>query len=140
MAEIPGPIGIGAIAGVSFLGNILGCTVLGKLHPVSKAKIWKVAAARTGISMIAVPVSLVIGLSVLDSLFRGAPFWSFYVILAPVRFLIWLWMVSWLCNQEKVPRDRLALYAFIGTLWSCLLDVPAVALAMHTPGWITFAK
>ena|SRR5882672_3877489 len=62
----------------------------------------------------------------------------FYVGLAPVRMLEWLLMLWFFYVRSGLSRGRWVKYSVLGSLWSYLLDVPAVLSVIVIPGgvWI----
>jgi hypothetical protein len=62
----------------------------------------------------------------------------FYLVLAPVRMGEWL-LVLWLFyGRAGLPRSRWLWLSVLGSLWSYLLDLPAILAAFTLPGgmWI----
>jgi hypothetical protein len=57
----------------------------------------------------------------------------FYVILAPVRYAEWLLMIWWFYGRASPGVWRLTGYSLLGGLWSCVLDLPAVAAILLLP-------
>ena len=51
----------------------------------------------------------------------------FYVILAPVRYAEWLLIIWWFYGRTSPGVWRIAGYSLLGGVWSCILDIPAVA-------------
>jgi hypothetical protein len=57
----------------------------------------------------------------------------FYVVLAPVRYLEWLLIIWWFYGRASPGIARLLVYSLLGGLWSCVLDLPAVAAVFLLP-------
>jgi len=58
---------------------------------------------------------------------------SLFALMLPIRFGEWLLLVWWF-YERRHPRGLAVQQAFLGTLWSFLLDVPAWAAWWFTPG------
>jgi len=63
---------------------------------------------------------------------------AFYLLLAPIRLAEWL-LIIWLFYGRKNPDlRRLVVYAVLGSLWSYVLDLPAILAVFILPAgaWI----
>jgi hypothetical protein len=142
MPAIPGALGFAAFAGVKFTGYLLAGIALKRLHTRITASVINIAAVRTGLGiLLGLPVS-VGGLFLFEHLMPkdastgDMPPYAEYFLLACIRALIWA-LVIWLFTRQTEITDRkLWGLAFIGALWSCLLDLPGILLAVVSPGRI----
>ena len=57
----------------------------------------------------------------------------FYLILAPIRYAEWLLIIWWFYGRASPGVLRLAGYSLFGSIWSCILDIPAVAAIFLLP-------
>jgi hypothetical protein len=138
---IPGPVGFATFAAVKFGGYILAGVVLKKCEPLIAASSAKIAATRTGLGILLGPAM------VAAAAFLANPFMRnqqsnpidqlFYPFLFTMRFFVWLLVIFLFTRQIDLSKSRLALYALAGAFWSCLMDVPGVALAFVSPGKIS---
>ncbi len=136
--ELPGIPGVIAFVGLKFSGYFAAGVLLKKLHPDIRRKPWQIAAMRTGIGVVTGPV---LTLSLSQSLMRWHPnssdsYWVIYGSVAILRFLIWLFVISWAAKDSSMPLGRKLTYPFVGMIWSCLLDLPGWGLAVISPGKI----
>jgi hypothetical protein len=62
----------------------------------------------------------------------------FYVALLPVRLVEWSLVIWFFFERSRESGFRLTGYSILGSLWSYLLDVPAIFAAFVVPGgmWI----
>jgi len=60
----------------------------------------------------------------------------FYVLLFPVRFAEWFFLIWLFYRRHGITRKQLVLYSLLGTIWSYFLDVPAIASVIFLPGGI----
>ena len=136
----PGPVGFAAFAGVKFCGYILAGVVLRKLQPTITAGDLKIAAARTGLGIVlGVPMAL-LGTFVMGFLFpnpgSNLPGYGAYAFLFLVRVLIWALIIFVITKRSIIARSTIWAYAAAGAVWSCLLDLPGIGLAIISPGRI----
>jgi len=136
--ELPGIPGVIAFVGIKFAGYFAAGVLLKKLHPDIKRKPWQIAAMRTGIGVVTGPILTIM---LVQRTMRWHPnsdpsYSLIYGSLAVLRFLIWLVVISWAAKGSSIPRGRKFIYAFVGMLWSCLLDLPGWGLAVISPGKI----
>ena len=136
----PGIPGFAAFAGIKFSGYVLAGLALKKMQPAITTSAVKIAAARTGLGVVFGP-PLVIGVLFGLSLFirdprSSAPDYIFYPLLFFVRILVWALVIYIFTRGISFASSRVWKYAVVGALWSCLLDVPGVALALVSPGHI----
>ena len=140
--SIPGPVGFAAFAAVKFGGYVLAGMALKKLQPVITASVYKIAAVRTGLGIIIGPLFTVAALFLAEHLIQDPrsrlPDRLFYPVLFVMRFLVWILVISIFAKAANLSKAKLSLYALGGAAWSCLLDLPGIALAFVSPGKIPF--
>jgi hypothetical protein len=90
--------------------------------------------ARTGLG-------IVVGVSFATLILKfgiGSSDFPFYVALLPIRFVEWAVIIWLFFRNSRESELRLTLYSLLGSLWSYLLDVPAIVAAFVVPGgmWI----
>lgn len=142
MPAIPGPLGFAVFAGVKFTGYMLARIALKKLHTTITASVIKIAAVRTGLGLaLGLPISLC-GLFLLehfmpkDATTADMPPYLLYFGLASIRVFVWLLVVWIFTRQSEITARKLWVLAFVGALWSCMLDLPGILLALVSPGQI----
>jgi hypothetical protein len=139
---LPGPVGFAAFASVKFGGYVLAGAALKKLQPAITATIYKIAAVRTGLGIVIGPL-FTIGMLFLSEHFIRDPRSTlpdnlFYPVLIVARFLVWTLVISIFAKHTNLSKGKISLYALGGAAWSCLLDLPGIALAFVSPGKIPF--
>ena len=143
--SLPGLPGIAAFAALKFGGYVLAGLALKRLQPAVQTSAIKIAGIRTGLGLLLGPAFAYGSLLVLAQLFpdpqkvpdAGSPYFA-YLALAGVRVLVWALVLFIVLRGLSVRRSKLWLYSLGGAAWSCLLDVPAVALAWVAPGKVPF--
>jgi hypothetical protein len=55
-----------------------------------------------------------------------------------MRVLVWALVMHLFTKQIVLPKSKFWGYSALGALWSCLLDVPGIGMALITPGQIPF--
>jgi len=142
--SLPGLPGIAAFAGLKFGGYVLAGLALKKLQPALQTGAVKIAGIRTGFGILLGPAWFYGSLFVLAQLFRdpqevpdATPYFA-YLALAGVRVLVWALVLYIVLRGLSLKRSKLWLYSLCGAAWSCLLDVPGVALAWVAPGKVPF--
>ena len=141
--SIPGIPGLVAFGGVKFAGYCLAAYALKRAQPVIEASSLKIAAARTGLGVLIGP-PLTIGLAfVMAHYFPQVNsdfliFSSMYAFIYALRVLVWALVIYLFTSQMFLLRFKLWTYAAVGALWSCLLDLPGIGLAVISPGQIPF--
>ncbi|SRR5713101_9359419 len=142
MPAIPGPIGFAAFVAVKFGGYVLAGAALKKLQPEITATIYKIAAVRTGLGIVIGPLFTIGMLFLTEHFIRDPrstlPDRLFYPVLIVMRFLVWALVISIFAKPTNLTKRRISLYALGGAAWSCLLDLPGIALAFVAPGKISF--
>jgi hypothetical protein len=68
----------------------------------------------------------------------GSSDFPFYVALLPIRLAEWSLTIWFFFGRNSPNAFRLIRYSIVGSLWSYLLDVPAMFAAFVVPGgmWI----
>ena len=63
---------------------------------------------------------------------------GFYVLLAPIRICEWLLLLALFFRKPEWNWPRSLTLAVLGTIWSYLLDIPAIMAVFAIPGgsWI----
>jgi len=140
--SIPGPVGFAAFAAVKFGGYVVAGAVLRKWQPSITASPYKIAAVRTGLGIVIGPLLTIAALALADHFFPDQatnPMGRlFYPLLAVMRFFVWMLVIFLFTKHLNLSASRLSLYALCGAVWSCLLDLPGIALAFVSPGKISF--
>ncbi len=134
----PGPIGYAAFAGVKFGGYVLAGIALRKYQPTITASAVKIAAARTGLGILLGP-PIALALIAMAEHFHwpddpNAPLWTFYPVLYALRVLIWALLIFLFTRGTTLSANKFWIFALLGALWSCALDLPGFALAIISPG------
>jgi len=136
---IPGLPGLAAFAGVKFGGYVLAGIALRKLQPAITASAVKIAAARTGLGILLGPPVTIAAIAMLEH-FASPRSDSSLLLLYPwlfaLRVLIWALVIFIFTKQSRLPESKLWGYACGGALWSCLLDLPGIGLAIISPGQV----
>jgi len=140
--EIPGIPGLIDFGGVKFAGYCLAGVVLKRAQPAIEANTLKIAGARTGLGILIGP-PLTIGLTyALANFIPGGDsdfaLFGIYAFVYLLRILIWALVIYLFTRQIGLLKSKLWGYAALGAVWSCLLDLPGIGLAIITPGQIPF--
>jgi len=130
----PSPIGLACFAGIKLVGYGLAGYQLNRLCRTTKPHPAVFGLTRTGLGVAA-------GVA-----FASIALWSnltqseaaFYVGLAPVRMAEWLLILWFYYVRSGLSRDRWIKYSVLGSVWSYVLDIPAVLSIFVVPGgvWI----
>lgn len=134
MAAGPLPLGLVVFAAVKFAGYSLAGVQLNRLCRSEKPHPALFGAVRTALGLMGgigfAALALKVGLA--DS----EP--AFYAALAPVRLAEWLLVLYFFYVRSGLARGRWLGYALLASLWSYVLDVPAVLALFAVPGgtWI----
>jgi hypothetical protein len=140
--SIPGPVGFAAFAAVKFAGYVVAGAALKKWQPLIAASKYKIAAARTGLGIVIGPLLTIAALALAEHFFpdqASNPMDRlFYPLLVVMRFFVWMLVIFLFTRHLNLGASKLSLYALYGAVWSCLLDLPGVALAFVSPGKISF--
>jgi hypothetical protein len=134
MAGAPTYIGIAAFSIVKLAGYTAAGAWLRRRYDSPRPIALGFGAART-------LLGLVVGISFATSmeaigLMRSEV--AYYLVLLPVRFAEWLAVLWFFYRRVQPARGRRWKHALLGTIWSYLLDLPAVFAAFTVPGgmWI----
>jgi hypothetical protein len=139
--SIPGIPGLIAFAGVKFGGYCIAGVALRRFQPAITASAIKIAGARTGLGMlIGIPLSIAMtfAVSFLFPKANGAATISAVTFIFVMRVLVWALVIHLFTKQIALPKSKFWSYSALGALWSCLLDVPGIGMALITPGQIPF--
>ena len=138
--SFPGPVGFAAFAAVKFGGYVLAGIALKKLQPLITASVYKIAAVRTGLGIVIGPLLTIGSLFLLEHFSKNprsdAPDRLFYPFLFVMRFFVWMLVIFLFARHIHLSGSKVSLYALGGAIWSCLLDLPGIALAFVSPGKI----
>lgn len=130
----PATFGLIYFAAVKLGGYTAAATVLKRQFPESNATPWLVGGVRTVIGLAAgfAAVFTAGHLGIIRSEF------GFYALLAPIRMCEWLVLFALFFRRPTWEWARSLKIAVLGTLWSYVLDVPAVLAVFTLPGgaWI----
>lgn len=138
----PGPASFAAFVGVKFGGYCLAGWTLRKLESGVSARVVTIAATRTGIGILTGPLTF------FGSMWLAAKLnldldstWStiggIYLPLFILRVIVWGFVVWLFCRRPPIDMPRLLKYACAGAVWSCILDLVGISLALIAPGRIT---
>jgi|SRR6266851_1403225 hypothetical protein len=137
---LPGIPGFVAFAGIKFGGYVLAGLAMKKVQPSIAASAVKIAATRTGLGILLGPPMTLLGAFAIGLLSPNSnsdmPLYGTYVFLFIVRILVWALVVFIFTKRSDIAKSRLWMYASVGALWSCLLDLPGFGLAFISPGKI----
>lgn len=128
-------LGYAAFGAVKLAGYALAARFVSRTYGTPERSAWAVGAARTGIGIAAgAACSGVVWL--LPPLAREAG-WIFFAGLLPVRILEW-WLLLWLFYDRKLEHNaRGWRVVALATVWSYVVDIPALAGLFLTGGfWI----
>ncbi len=139
--SIPGPVGFAAFAAVKFGGYVLAGLALKRAQPLVTAGAAKIAAVRTGLGIVIGPLLTIGALALAEHWFpdpRTNPIDRLaYPLLVVLRFLVWMLVIFLFTKHLSLSGSKLALYSLCGAVWSCLLDLPGIAMAFISPGKIS---
>jgi len=130
----PASFGLVCFAAVKFAGYTAAATFLKRQFTESTASPWLVGGVRT-----------VLGLAAgFGAVFSAEHFGilrfeaGFYGLLIPIRMCEWLILLALFYRRPEWEWGRSLKFAAFGTLWSYVLDVPAVLAVFTIPGgaWI----
>ena len=134
MAGGPTYIGIAAFAAVKLAGYTAAGAWLRRRYAARRPGPLVFGVART---LLGLGVGIAFAAS-MESIRLPRSEIAYYVALLPVRFGEWL-AVLWFFHRRAQPvRGRRWKHAVLGTLWSYVLDLPAIFAAFTVPGgmWI----
>jgi hypothetical protein len=135
MAFAPEPLGLAYFTAVKFVGYTAAAFYLRRrLQQTRQAPSYVIGGVRTAIGLAAG-----IGALALASMFqvkRGELL--FYALLAPIRIVEWSALLAIFFVPPWRAKGRSWSYVLAGTMWSYVLDIPAVIALFALPGgaWI----
>jgi len=134
---LPGPLGLAVFVAVKFAGYMLAGVVLKKAYPGIVGGIAKIAAVRTGVGLLLGIGFWFLALKYLgDSRLVNASPWITYAWLSALRIVIWAGVILLFTRKLEGSTAKFLGLSALGALWSGLLDVAGVGLALITPGQI----
>ena len=118
---------------IKFVGYALAGGYLSSAYARTDLSGWKVGAVRTLIGMATGAVYVWVLFQPLSEVRAPTPMDDFYYLwLAPIRIAEW-WLILWFFYDRRLEyKKRGWWYVIVGTLWSYLLDVPAVVGLIKT--------
>lgn len=122
-----------AFSAVKFGGYTLAALALNKSYSEKARNVFAVGGARTGIGM-AFGAALAILLFSFLALLGPLGFVAYYVAFIPVRLIEWWIIILIFYDREIQTRAKDWRNAGIGTVWSYILDVPALVGLLATGG------
>jgi hypothetical protein len=133
MAAGPAPLGLVYFAAVKLVGYTAAASFIKRRIPSSSASPWLVGGVRTVIGL-----GAGIGAAYVASqlgILRSEV--GFYALLAPIRMCEWLILLRLFFHRDWNWSRSLKLAA-LGTVWSYVLDIPAIMAVFAIPGgaWI----
>jgi hypothetical protein len=134
---IPGPLGAAVFVGIKFGGYFLAAVALKKLQPTITASSLKIAIARTGLGVVIGPLFTIAAVWLASLFAPDESLYGVYAILFCVRILIWALVLFFFSKRTDLSGLRFWSFAFIGAVWSSLLDWPGYKLAIIAPGGIS---
>ena len=135
---VPGPLGLVAFVVVKFGGYVLAGLVLKRAYPLIAASAARIATVRTGLGLFLGLCLWALSMTVLRSwpFFPSSPYVS-YGWLVALRIAVWATVIALFTSKVEAFRaGKFMGFAILGALWSSLLDVPGIALAIVAPGRI----
>jgi hypothetical protein len=134
MRLFPTPAGVAYFGAVKFAGYTLAAHLLRRYYDRPRAGRVGFGAVRTLIGIaVGVPTALSLRqIGIADSAL------GFYVLLAPVRFAEWLFVLWLFFERPGFPKPRSLKFAALGSVWSYVLDIPAALSVYFIPdgAWI----
>ena len=132
----PGPLGLVAFIGVKFGGYVLAGLALKKAYPGIVAGATTIAAVRTGLGLLLGLCFWILSLKLL----AGSKLFNDTLIpygwLIGLRIVVWAVVISIFVRAAEGSISKFLLFSGLGALWSSLLDVPGILLAIVSPGRI----
>lgn len=125
-------LGLLYFCGVKFAGYTAMAALLRRRYPGATAASWRVGLARTVIGLAAG-----MGVMLLTARWHVGPgTLGWYLLLLPLRLAEWLLVLWWFYERPEWRWRRALGWAGVGYVWSCLLDVPALAAVFALPGGV----
>ena len=130
----PEVLGVVYFAAVKLVGYTAAAKYLKGKYSRPEVNAWLAGGVRTFIGL-AFGIFAVFFASQLD-IFRSTP--AFFVLLVPVRIVEWLLLLWLFFERPNWGWSRALGWAATGTVWSFVLDVPAIFAVFALPGgmWI----
>jgi hypothetical protein len=128
------PLGLVYFAAIKFAGYSAAAYYIKKRIPGATSSPWFIGATRTVIGLL-----VGIGAAFLaESLGILKSELAWYALLAPLRLLEWLALLWLFFRRFNWSWARSLKLAALGSLWSYILDIPAVLAVFVVPGgaWI----
>jgi hypothetical protein len=122
---------------IKFGGYFLAAMALKKLQPAIMASSLKIAAVRTGLGVVIGPLFTVAAVWLASLFAPNASLYGVYAILFGVRILIWALVLFLFSKRTDLSGFRFWSFAYLGAVWSSLLDWPGYKLAIISPGGIS---
>jgi len=124
-----------AFVGVKLGGYVLAGLALKKAYPAIVASAVKIATMRTGLGMFLGACFWFLSFKYLTSspAFNETPLIPYGWLMAR-RIVIWALVISIFIGKAEGSTSKFLLLSTLGSLWSCLLDVPGILLAVISPG------
>ena len=130
-------LGYATFCAIKFAGYTAAAHFLSMSYNRDDLASWKVGAVRTLIGMAAGAAYLGLWMVIDHRVFSPSGNWLYLVGLLPVRIAEW-WLLIWLFYDRKLrePAKDWRMVG-LGTIWSYVLDAPAIAGFIATAGfWI----
>ena len=130
-------LGYATFCVIKFAGYTAAAHFLSVTYNRDDLASWKVGAVRTLIGMVAGAAYLGVWLVIDHRVFSPCGNWVYLAGLLPVRIAEW-WLLIWLFYDRKLrePAKDWRMVG-LGTIWSYVLDAPAIAGFIATAGfWI----
>ncbi|HEY6005608.1 MAG TPA: hypothetical protein VIV57_22190 [Anaeromyxobacter sp.] len=130
----PAPLGFAYFAAVKLAGYTLAGHRLRRVYRTETPKPLVFGLARTALGVLAglafAAIAWKVGVGRSEVLY--------YVLLAPIRFAEWVFILWLLFDRRPASIGRLLALAAVGSLWSYVLDIPAIFAVFTLPGgaWI----
>jgi hypothetical protein len=123
--------------GIKFAGYLLAGLALKKVYPSIAAGVVKIAAVPTGLGFLLGICFWFLTLKYLSSsaVFDTSPLIPYGWVIG-LRIVIWALVISLFVRKAEGSTAKFLLFSALGALWSSLLDVPGIALAIVSPGHI----
>jgi len=127
--------GVLAFTAIKFAGYSLAAFYLNKSYPDSINKFWVVGLART---IIGIVFGIVLATVSFPFVFVGGLGFLIYLLgLIPVRLLEWFIVIRFFYDENLNDRQKMWKSLILGTVWSFVLDVPAIlGLSLIGNFWI----
>ncbi len=133
----PEPIGFAAFTAVKLIGYTAGAVYLRKKYENYKHGSWKIGAVRTLVGVVVgVSYGLLFMVAAESDLFTNSLAIAFPVLLVPVRMGEWSFVLWLFLERGNVVPMRMWKFAWLGTLWSFILDAIGIGTALVVPGGI----